>query len=195
MNPDNSEGQTPLDEEEKAGLLISTVTTRGELDEFEQLNIERAVQWSLQRSFKPEVVFTAEFIRQLHKRMFSDVWQWAGNFRKSNKNIGSDHWKISTELKHLLDDARFWHENNTFRPDEIAVRLKHRLVSIHCFPNGNGRHSRLLADILIGRIYKQPVFTWGAGLPEHRDVRGLYLQAVRAADRGDYGLLMEFVRL
>lgn len=188
-------GQTPLDEEEKDGLLNLTIATRGELDEFEQQNIEKAVQWILGRTFKPELFFTEDFVRMLHKRMYADVWAWAGEFRKTNKNIGVDKWKIPSDLKYLLDDAKYWHENNTYTQDEIAVRFKHRIVSIHCFPNGNGRHSRLMADIIIEKIYKQPVFSWGAAnISDEGDTRKSYLKAVKTADRGDYSLLLAFAR-
>lgn len=197
------DGQTPLDEEEKEGLLIPTIATRGELDEFEQQNIEQAVQWTLGRSFKPDTIFTEEFIRMVHKRMYADVWAWAGAFRKTNKNIGIDKWQIPTELRYLLDDIRYWYENNTYPPDEMALRFKHRLVTIHCFPNGNGRHSRLMADIIIEKLYMQPVFTWGAAhslskgaanLYSEGDARAAYLTAIKAADRDDYSLLLAFAR-
>lgn len=188
-------GQMFLDEEEKDSLLILTIATTGELDEFEQQNIEKAVQWILGRTFKPELFFTEDFVRMLHKRMYADVWAWAGEFRKTNKNIGVDKWKIPSDLKYLLDDAKYWHENNTYTQDEIAVRFKHRIVSIHCFPNGNGRHSRLLADIIIEKIYKQPVFSWGtANLSDEGDTRKSYLKAVKTADTGDYSLLLAFAR-
>ncbi|MFZ9662098.1 MAG: mobile mystery protein B [Chitinophagaceae bacterium] len=188
-------GQTPLDEDEKDGLLIPTIATRGELNEFEQQNIEEAVQWTLTRNFKLETVFTQAFIRLLHQRMFSNVWAWAGEFRKTNKNIGIDKWQIATELKCLLDDAYYWHTNNIYGHDEIAQRFKHRIVSIHCFPNGNGRHSRLMADIIINKIFKKPVFSWGAGdLSSQNDSREEYLKALRMADKGDYSLLLSFAR-
>ena len=189
------DGQTPLDEEEKDCLLIPSIATRGELDEFEQQNIEQAIQWALGRSFKPKVIFTEEFIRTVHKRMYADVWAWAGEFRKTNKSIGIDKWQIPTELKYLLDDARYWHENNIYSPEEIAVRFKYRIVSIHCFQNGNGRHSRLMADIIIEKMYKQPVFSWGAAnLSGEGDIRSAYLKAIKAADKGDYSLLLAFAR-
>lgn len=195
LDLDYIDGQTPLDEEEKDGLLIPAIATRGELDEFEQQNIEQAVQWTLGRSFKPDVIFTEAFICTVHKRMYADVWAWAGEFRKTNKNIGVDKWQISTELKYLLDDAKYWHENNTYPPDEIAIRFKHHIVSIHCFANGNGRHSRLMADIIIEKIYKQPVFSWGAGnFYSEGNTRTAYLKAVKAADMGEYSLLVAFAR-
>ena len=189
------DGQTPLDEEEKDGLLIPTIATHGELDEFEQHNIEQAVLWTMRHSLKPDTLFTEEFIRMVHKRMYAEVWVWAGEFRKTNKNIGIAKWQISTELRYLLDDIRYWHENNTYPPDEIALRFKHRIVSIHCFPNGNGRHSRLMADIIIQKIYRQPVFSWGAAnLSSEGDARAAYLKAIKAADQGDYSLLLAFAR-
>ncbi|MFA7380162.1 MAG: mobile mystery protein B [Bacteroidia bacterium] len=195
LDLDYSNGQTSLDEDEKDGLLIPTIATRGELDEFEQQNIEQAIQWVLSRSFKPEVIFTEDFIRTLHKRMYAGVWKWAGDFRKTNKNIGIDKWQISTELKLLLDDAAYWHKNNTYPSDEIALRFKHRLVSIHCFPNGNGRHSRLMADIINEKIYKQPAFSWGeANHSSPANARESYLKAVNAADKGNYSLLIAFAR-
>ncbi|HRD58567.1 MAG TPA: mobile mystery protein B, partial [Ferruginibacter sp.] len=141
------DGQTALEDDEKEGLLIKSITTRGELDEFEQQNIEQAVLWLMGRSLKPDTIFTQEFIRLLHKRMYGNIWAWAGEFRKTNKNIGVDKWAISSDLKNLLDDAKYWLENRIFAEDEFCIRFKHRIVSIHCFANGNGRHSRLMADI------------------------------------------------
>jgi len=189
------DGQTPLDEEEKDGLLIPTISTRGELDEFEQQNIEQAVQWTIGRSFKPELIFTENFIRRVHTRMYADVWAWAGEFRKTNKNMGVDKWQISSNLACLLDDAKYWLENNSYPPDEMAIRFKHRLVSIHCFPNGNVRHSRLMADIIIEKIFKLPVFSWGAAsLSSEGNTRKAYLTAIKTADKGDYSLLLAFAR-
>ena len=191
LDLDYTDGQTPLEDDEKDGLLIPTITTRGELDEFEQQNIEQAVQWSLGRSFKAETIFTEEWIRSLHKRMYGNIWYWAGEFRNSNKNIGVDKWQISTALRSLLDDVKYWYAHNIYTPDEITIRFKHRLVSIHCFPNGNGRHSRLMADIIIEKIYHQPVFTWGI---EKGEARSKYLQALKVADEGDFSLLLKFGR-
>lgn len=189
------DGQTPLDEDEKEGLLIPTITTRSELDEFEQQNIEQAVLWTLNRSFKPEIVFTEEFVQALHKRMYGEVWAWAGEFRKTNKNIGVDKWQIKIELRKLLDDVRYWFANNTYTPDEFTIKYKHRLVNIHCFPNGNGRHSRLMADLIISKLYKLPVYSWGAAnLIKHGDTRALYLAAIKAADNGNLQLLINFAR-
>jgi len=189
------EGQTPLDEEEIEGLLIPTVATREELDEFEQQNIEQAMQWVLMRSFKSDLIFSEAFVRKVHKRMYADLWAWAGDFRKTNKNLGVDRWQISTELKILLDDAKYWIKNNTYSPDEIAIRFKHRLVSIHCFPNGNGRHSRLMADIIIQKIFKKTAFSWGANnLSQQSDTRAAYITAIKIADKGDLALLLAFSR-
>jgi Fic-DOC domain mobile mystery protein B len=195
LDIDYIDGQTPLDEDEMEGLLIPSIATRAELDEFEQQNIEQAMQWTLGRSLKPGVIFTEDFIRTVHKRMYGDVWAWAGSFRNTNKNIGVDKWQIPIELKTLSDDAKYWYENNTFPPDEMALRFKHRLVSIHCFPNGNGRHSRLMADIIIDKIYGQPLFSWGTLKDTNEgDARKSYLKAVKTADQRDYSLLLAFAR-
>ncbi|MFZ4400615.1 MAG: mobile mystery protein B [Bacteroidales bacterium] len=188
-------GQTPLDEDEKDELIIHTIATRAELDEFEQQNIEEAMQWVLTRSLKAKAILTEQFIKKLHKRMYGNVWAWAGNYRKTDKNIGIDKWHIATALKVLLDDTIFWIEHNTFPPDEIAIRFKHRLVSIHCFPNGNGRHSRLMADIIIDKIFKLPVFSWGAGnLVKQSETRTKYLKALRKADKNNFEELLAFAR-
>ena len=150
---DYKDGQTPLDEEEKEGLKIKSITTQGELDEFEQLNIEKAVEWTIHTKFKIEKILTEKFVKDLHKRMYGDVWKWAGEFRKTQKNIGIQWTQIGIELKNLLDDTKYWIENKTFPSEEIAIRFKHRIVSIHCFPNGNGRHSRMMADIIMESIF------------------------------------------
>jgi len=188
-------GQTPLDDDEKEGLLIPTITTRTELDEFEQQNIEEAILWILTRSLNAKTIFTEQFILRLHKRMYGNIWDWAGDFRKTNKNLGVDKWQISTALKILFDDSIYWVNHDTFSPDEIAIRFKHRIVSIHCFPNGNGRHSRLMADIIVDKIYNLPIFTWGTGnLVKQSDTRTNYLNAVREADKNNYEPLILFAR-
>lgn len=189
------EGQTPLDEDEKEGLLIPTITTREELDEFEQKNIEEAILWILKKRLNKEIIFTEKFIRDLHKKMYGYVWKWAGDFRQTNKNIGIDYWKIPTELKMLLDNALFWIEQETFSADELAIIFKHRLVSIHCFPNGNGRHSRLMADIIASKIFGLDVFSWGNdNLSNETNAREIYIKAVKLADKGDYSELIKFAR-
>lgn len=188
-------GQTPLDEDEKNGLLIPTIATRGELDEFEQQNIEEAIQWVLTRTLKADIILTEKFVRNLHKRMYGNVWSWAGDFRKTDKNIGINKWQISTALKYLLDDTLYWIEHEIFPPDEIAVRFKHKIVSIHCFPNGNGRHSRLMADIIVNKIYKLPEFSWGAeNLVRDNNARTNYINAIKAADKNNYDTLILFAR-
>jgi len=195
LDLDYIHGQTPLDEVEKEGLLIQSIATREELDEFEQQNIEEAIQWTLTSSMKKETILTEKFIKNLHRRMFGNVWKWAGDFRKSDKNFGVDYWQIPVELKKLCEDTRFWIEKGTYTPEETALRFKHRIVCIHCFPNGNGRHSRMMADILIDRIFGQEVFTWGTGsLTQHSDSRIKYLKAIKAADKSEFNLLLQFAR-
>ncbi|HEX6848130.1 MAG TPA: mobile mystery protein B [Chitinophagaceae bacterium] len=189
------DGQTPLDEDEKEGLLIKTISNRGELDEMEQLNIEAALEWTLRRKFNQEDILTEAFINGLHKRMYKNVWRWAGEFRKSNKNIGVDKYQISLELRQLLDDCRFWINNKIYSEEEIAVRFKHRIVSIHCYSNGNGRHSRLIADVIISHIFNKNVFSWGVhNLVKEGEARTKYLQALKAADSGNFELLLAFAR-
>jgi len=191
------DGQTPLDDDEKEGLLIASVNTKGELDEVEQRNIEDAIIWTIGRRkiFRKEEILTEAFIKRVHVEMFGKVWAWAGGYRNTNKNIGVDKYMIATELRILLDDCKYWIANNTFPEDEIALRFKHRVVSIHCFPNGNGRHSRLMADIIIEKVFNKEVFSWGTRTTINTDnERTAYLASIRAADRGDYSLLLAFAR-
>lgn len=189
------DGQTPLSEEEKDGLLIKTITTHGELDEYEQLNIEKAIQWTMRKKLKKENILTEKFIKTLHKKMLGEVWNWAGEFRRSEKNIGVPWIKIGMDLKVLLDDTLYWIDNNTFPPDEIAIRFKHRLVNIHCFPNGNGRHSRIMADIITESVFGNAVFSWNqSNMVKADDTRKAYIAAIREGDKGDIGPLMVFAR-
>lgn len=189
------DGQTPLDEEESEGLRIATISTRGELDEFEQQNIEKAIEWTLARTFKAEKIMTEEFVRELHHKMFGGVWKWAGEFRRSNKNIGCDWEHVSIQLKQLNDDSNYWLQNKTYTEEEIAIRYKHRIVNIHCFPNGNGRHSRLMADIIVEHIFGKKVFTWGGkNLNKKGVARANYLNAIRQADKGIIMPLLKFAK-
>ncbi|MCB0472294.1 MAG: mobile mystery protein B [Flavobacteriaceae bacterium] len=195
LNLNYTPGQTPIDEEEKEGLKIKSITTQSELDQFEQLNIEKAIAWSMHTNLKPERVLTEKFIKDLHKRMFGDVWKWAGKFRTSEKNIGIKWNQISVALKNLLDDTNYWIENKTFTPEEIAIRFKHRLVSIHCFPNGNGRHSRMMADILMEYIFGEEIFSWHqSNMVKADDTRKEYIAALKKADNGEIKPLIDFAK-
>ena len=188
-------GQTPIEEEEKEELKIKTISTRGELNEFEQANIEKAIEWSLKTNPSYNKILTIDFIIEVHKRMFDQVWGWAGKFRKTNKNIGVDKYQIPLELTKLIDDCRYWIENKVYPEDEIAIRLKHRLVEIHPFPNGNGRHSRLCADILISKGLKKEIFTWGSkNITDKGDTRTEYLNAIYEADKENLKPLLVFAR-
>lgn len=188
-------GQTPLSEEELEGLKIPSISTRGELDEFEQLNIEKAIEWTLRLKIKPEQLFSEKFILDLHKKMFSDVWKWAGNFRRTEKNIGIRSYKIGMELNQLLGDALYWFQNNTYSKEEIAIRFKHRLVSIHCFPNGNGRHSRLIADLVLIKLFNENHFTWGnSSLSKATEMREKYIKSLKEADCQNYESLIAFAK-
>ena len=192
---DYTDGKTPLDEDEKEGLRIKTITTRGELDEFEQLNIEKALLWLKKKNLAAKEILSEKFARDLHRRMYDDTWKWAGEFRKTDKNIGVDKYQVAIELKKLLDNCLYWIEHQNFSNEEIAIRLKHRIVQIHCFANGNGRHSRLLADVLMEKAFHLPPFTWGAAnLLKHGDPRSAYLKALKKADIGDFTELIEFAK-
>ena len=192
---DYKDGQTPLDDDEKEGLKIKSITTQGELDEFEQLNIEKAVEWTIHTKLRPEKILTEKFIKDLHKRMYSDVWKWAGEFRKTEKNIGIPWTKIGIELKILLDDSKYWIDNKTFPPEEIAIRFKHRIVSIHCFPNGNGRHSRMMADIIMESIFGEEIFSWHqSNMGKANETRKKYISSLKEADNGNYNNLIEFAK-
>ncbi len=186
-------GATPLDPDEADGLIPEHLSTRAELDAWEQLNISEAIDW-LRKRQDSESLLTIDFLRELHRQMFSDTWEWAGKFRWTLKNIGVAPEKIIEQAHDLLADTRYWIENDSYPVDEIAVRFHHRLVSIHPFPNGNGRHGRLMTDALI-RETGAPLFTWGSSSIDDRGaVRDRYIRALHSADAGDYAPLLAFVR-
>lgn len=190
-----TDGQTPLDEDEKEGLLIASITTRGELDEFEQLGVEKAIAWIMKT--KPDLnrILAEDFVRELHRRMFGDIWQWAGTYRTSNKNLGIDKTRIGIEVKKLVDDCRYWIDHKVFEEDEIAVRFSYRMVAIHPFANGNGRHSRLIADTLVSYGLGKAHFSWGSvNLTGRGAARAAYLNALREADQNNYLPLVKFAR-
>jgi Fic-DOC domain mobile mystery protein B len=186
------EGATPLDPDELGGLRFKHITTRGELDELEQVNIESGLRWLARQR---NDVLTDHFAITLHKRLFGGVWNWAGTFRRTGKNIGIDPVYIGVELRTLLDDARFWSEHNTYPPSEAAIRLHHRLVYVHPFPNGNGRHARIMADAVLNRVYGAKPIDWAGGheLQRMNERRLAYIAALEAADRGDLSPLMAFI--
>ncbi len=187
------DGSTSLGPDEMEGLRYKHVTTRGELDQLEQANIVEGMNW-LKKQKQPDVL-TEGFARELHKRLFGKVWKWAGSFRRTEKNIGVDPIQIAIQLRQLLDDARFWIENTTYPPKQLAARFHHKLVYIHPFPNGNGRHARIMADALLTKLMGAPAIDWAGGfkLEGMNERRDQYIAALRAADGHDYSSLFAFV--
>lgn len=187
----SDDAATPLLPEEESQIIPTYITNRAQLNEAEQLNITEADLWAFART---RDVLSEAFLKALHKRMFRRVWKWAGDFRTTERNLGIDPYRVSVDLRTLLDDVTYWIEHRTFPPDEIAVRFHHRLVSIHPFPNGNGRHARLAADLLVVTLGRKR-FTWGsANLIEAGAVRAAYITALRAADAHDIEPLLAFAR-
>jgi len=185
------EANTPLTPEERVGLIPSYITLRHELNEAEQVNIRAGVQWAYSRK---RDVLDQQFLRELHRRMFEHVWKWAGQYRKTARNIGVEPHCLIEELQLAIKDARYWLEHDTYVPDEIAVRFSHRVVAVHPFPNGNGHLSRLVGDLLAAQL-GQPPFTWGrTNLIEAGATRSLYIAALQAADNHDVGPLLKFAR-
>jgi Fic-DOC domain mobile mystery protein B len=189
------EDATPLEPSEREALLQSWVTHRSDLNEAEQENIVKGAAWARRRrGLKAADVLDEEFAKTLHKQIFGDVWKWAGTYRQTERNIGIEAYRIPADVPALFADVRYWIEHNTYPPDEIAIRLHHRLVAIHPFPNGNGRHARLMADLLIERLGGQP-FSWGGGsLADVGTLRTRYVAALQAADGHDIGPLIAFAR-
>lgn len=192
---DEPDDATLLEPEEREALLQSWITHRRDLNEAEEANILKGAVWARRRrSRRPADLLTVDFALRLHKRMFGEVWRWAGTYRLTARNIGIDAHRIPSEVAMLLDDVRYWVAHQTYPPDEIAVRLHHRLAAIHPFPNGNGRYARLSADLLIERLGGSP-FAWGGGsLSDIGVLRSRYIDALRAADRHDIAPLLAFVR-
>jgi Fic-DOC domain mobile mystery protein B len=191
LDPDDG-APTPLTPDDREGLVPTHITLRSELNEFEQRGVLAADVWAF--GARRRRLLDKGFIRRLHRRMFGMTWRWAGQYRTTGKNIGVEAWQVPTELRKLLDDARYWIEHKTYTSDEIAVRFHHRLVQIHPFPNGNGRLSRLMADLLITE-HRGERFSWGrARLVDAGDARTRYITALRAADAGDLAPLIAFAR-
>ena len=188
------EGATPLDPNERDGLKHKHITTQGELNELEQANIIVGLRW-LERLRRPDVL-TDAFALQLHKRLFGDVWRWGGTLRRTGKNIGVDPLDIAVQLRACVDDARYWLEHKTYSPVEAALRFHHRLTVIHPFPNGNGRHARIMTDALLEKTYGVNRIDWagGANLQVTSERRKFYIAALKAADAGDFNLLMTFAQ-
>lgn len=186
------DGQTPLDADEAAGLIPAWIATRGDLNDAESANITASYRWAASALRRGVDVASDGFTRGLHRAMFGRVWRWAGTYRNTERNIGVAPHQINMQLRMLFDDVAAWRAFGTYPIDEQAWRLHHRLTAIHPFPNGNGRCARLLADHYLVQNGATR-FGWGISLPRS-DVRGFYLDAIRAADAGNFGPLAAFVR-
>lgn len=193
MNFDIAPGATPLDPDAAAGLIPS-LATQAELNEFEERNILVAMQWARRSRILKKDYPNVTALKRLHREMFNFTWRWAGEFRRVDTNIGVDWRYIQPDLHNLCEDTRYWVECSSYPWDELGARFHHRLVSIHPFPNGNGRHARLATDILL-RQHGQPAFAWGSqSLVADGTVRRAYIAALRRADIGEIGPLLAFVR-
>jgi Fic-DOC domain mobile mystery protein B len=187
---------TALTPEERIGLIPAYITYRHELNAAEQANMAKAQASLLRRRRQPGLteLIDETFIKRLHKRMFTDVWRWAGRYRQSDKNLGVQWVLIPIEMRNLCSDGQTWLERRTYPRDELAVRFHHRLVWIHPFANGNGRLSRMLADLLIVALGGER-FTWGsADLAGAGQVRSRYIAALQRADAHAIAPLLAFAR-
>jgi Fic-DOC domain mobile mystery protein B len=187
------DGSTPLDHDQIIGIRFSHLTTMGELDELEDLNIQKGLEW-LNRQKDPNYLST-EFICKLHEKLFGDVWKWAGKFRTAEVNISKYRsYDVAPQLKNFFEDAKLWIQNGKMSWDEISAEMHHRLVTIHPFPNGNGRTTRIYTEYVQKRN-NQPVTSWMASLGKTPQLRrDHYIKALRSADKGDFELLTEFMR-
>ena len=187
-------GATPLTPDELLGLKAKHITTRGELNELEEENIIEGLTW-LDRRPKSFDVLSDGAAREVHKRMFGQVWDWAGVYRLTEKNIGVQVWQISTEMRTCLDDARCWRENGTYEPVEAVARYHHKLVWVHPFANGNGRWARIMADAYLATIDPDKFLDWSGNGTLNSDSahRARYIAALREADAYEFGPLLEFV--
>lgn len=185
------DGHTEVSEDDREQLIPTYISTRGELFEAEESNISEAL---LRPRPAPMQLLDDKYLRDLHRAMFGDVWRCAGRYRRTDTNIGLPHAEIAASVRLLIDDVVFWVDNATYEPDEIAARFHHRLVFIHPFANGNGRHSRVATDYLLQGLGREP-FTWGADLEvETEALRSTYRSALQRADGGDLIELLTFVR-
>lgn len=189
---DGDDAATDLTREERVGLIPTWIVTRDDLNRAERANIAKGLRWAQRSRFD---VLDPDALITLHKRMYGDVWRWAGEARQTEKNIGrEDWWKLDEHLHQLLGNIAAQIEFDALAPDEIAIDFHHQLVAVHVFPNGNGRHARLAADLLVERLGRSP-FTWGrSDLANIGDARASYLAALKAADAGDLGPLLKFAR-
>lgn len=189
-----AEDATPLDPALRGDLIQTWITTRADLNEAEQENIVEGATWARRRRGGVDAILNDDFAKDLHKQMFGEVWKWAGSYRQNELNIGIAPHLVPAEMAVLFDNVRFWIGNNTYPADEIAVRLHHRLTQIHGFPNGNGRHARMMADLLVEKAGGKP-FTWGSGsIQDTGTLRATYVKALQAADNHDFAPLMAFIR-
>jgi Fic-DOC domain mobile mystery protein B len=189
-------GATPLEDDELEGLIPDYVATRSDLNRAEADNIVSALPAAhrLARAAGPTRILTNGFLMDLHRRMFCDVWKWAGTQRRRETNVGVDPSVIAVSTKQVFDDAIYWYNHETYASDVIAVRLHHRLVLVHPFPNGNGRCTRLIADLYLASIGEVSL-RWGqASLEEGGRSRSTYIKSLQLADRGDYSAILAFAR-
>lgn len=185
------DGHTELSAEDREGLLPTYIATRGDLFEAEQRNIAEVM---LRRRPAVEKLLDDKYLRELHRAMFGNVWSWAGKYRTLGTNIGIEPSSIPTAVRNLVEDTKTWIDLETYSLDEVAARFHRRLVAIHPFPNGNGRHGRIATDLLVTAVGAEP-FTWGRHLDVATDeLRGRYVDALRMADSDDVSMLLEFVR-
>ena len=193
MNNGTTNEAKPLNPSILKDLIPSHIASQAELDRWEQDNINDALAWIEKRT--PKNILSEAFLRQFHMKMFCHTWRWAGKLRQTEMNPGAPFARISVQLKLLCDDVQYWIEEQSFEPDGIAARFHHRLIYIRPFSNGNGRHARLVTDLLLEKVLHRPLFTWGqASLAKTGQDRIMYVESLQSANQTSYQSLLEFVR-
>lgn len=192
---DNPDGATPLSPDDLIGLKLPHIQSNSQLNEIEAANILQGQAWvASHNTLTRDEIFSREFVVALHESLLGDIWTWAGTFRQREVNIGVDPVNISVDLHNFLEDAKCWVEFNHFTPLMLNARIQHRLVQIHCFANGNGRHSRIFADtVTIFLLKKKPLKWANVELEYVLNERNAYIGALRKADAGDFTHLESYL--
>ena len=152
-------GETPIPGDELAALVphvidtLAAPITRADIYDLESAVLQDVTETqlaaALDGSLTLDDLLNDYFLRDLHTQLYGDIWMWAGRWRQYEVNIGVAPEHIAVELRSAMGNIGYrWERAADWTPRELGVAVHAEAVRVHPFTDGNGRTTRLLADLV-----------------------------------------------
>lgn len=185
---DNQTNWTPFPDDNLLGL-----TDKNQINEMEATGIAKSELNIFE--LETDIELSTSLILEIHKIAFSELYDWAGKWRKTEVYVGQlippKPNKVLHSMYQFLDNLNFKISISKNRTEHIdsLVYAHYEFIKIHPFNNGNGRTGRILMNLVALKFGYKPLELY------HREgqSRKLYINAMKDADNGNFNTLSQLI--